>query len=77
MLPHIIGIIRPSSETSTATRSCRTRKRAFYFYSPGVVRRSHSAVRHVLARGPVTHALTPPPPLLLLLGATDGSDAGV
>ena len=30
-------------KTATATRRCRTRKRAFYFYSPGVVRRSHTA----------------------------------
>jgi len=29
--------------TRTATRSCRARKRAFHFYSPGVVRRSHAA----------------------------------
>jgi len=31
----------------TATRSCRTRKRAFHFYSPGVVQRSHTAALHV------------------------------
>ena len=30
-------------ETVTATRRCQTRKRAFNFYSPRVVRRSHSA----------------------------------
>jgi len=33
--------------TRTATRNCQTRKRACHFYSPGVVRRSHAAVRHV------------------------------
>jgi len=33
----------------TATRSCRTRKRAFHFYSPGVVRRSHAVARQVRA----------------------------
>jgi len=36
-----------NKRTRTATRSCRTRKRAFHFYSPGVVRRSHAATRHV------------------------------
>jgi len=36
-------------KTGTATRSYWTRKRAFQFYSPGVVRRSHAAVRHVRA----------------------------
>jgi len=42
-------------KTRTAALSCRTRKRAFHFYSPGIVRRSHDAVRHVhvRARGPV------------------------
>jgi len=29
--------------TRTATRSCRTRKRAFHFYSPGAVRRCSAA----------------------------------
>jgi len=43
----------------TATLSCRTRKRAFNFYSSGVVRRSHVAVRNV-------RALLYGPPLLLL-----------
>ena len=28
-------------------RSCRTRKRTFHFYSPGVIRHSHAAVRQV------------------------------
>ena len=37
------------SQPRTAMRSCRTRKRAFHFYSPGVVRCSHAAVRHVRA----------------------------
>ena len=32
------------TETGTATRSCRTRKRAFYFYKSGV-----AAARHVRA----------------------------
>jgi len=35
--------------TRTATRSCRTRKRAFHFYSLGVVRGSHAEARHVRA----------------------------
>jgi len=35
--------------TKTATRSCRTRKSAFHFCSPGVVRRNHAAARHVWA----------------------------
>ena len=35
-------------KTRTATRSYRTRKRACHFYSPGVVRRSHTAARQVL-----------------------------
>jgi len=34
-------------KTKTATRSCRTQKREFYFYSPGVVRRSHAVAQHV------------------------------
>jgi len=33
----------------TATHSCRTRKRAVHFCSPGVVRRSHAAARNVRA----------------------------
>jgi len=33
--------------TRTATRSCLTRKWAFYFYSAGDVRRSNAAARHV------------------------------
>jgi len=37
------------SETGIAARNCRTRKRAYHFYSPGVVRRSHAAARHVRA----------------------------
>jgi len=32
-----------------AARGCRTRKRAFHFYSPCVVRRSYSASRQVRA----------------------------
>jgi len=57
-------------------RSCRTRKRAFHFYKPGVVRRSHAAARLERARGPVAHAATLLhrrrcylllPPLLLML----------
>jgi len=43
--------------TRTAMRSCRTWKRAFYFWSPGGVRG-----RHVAAQ-----PRPPPPPLLLLL----------
>jgi len=35
------------SITRTATRSCRTRKRAFHFCLPGVVRRRHAAALHV------------------------------
>jgi len=35
--------------TRTTTRSCLTQKRAFHFCSPGVVRRSHAATRHVRA----------------------------
>ena len=35
--------------TRTATRSCQTRKRAFHFYSPGVVPRSHAAAEHAPA----------------------------
>jgi len=31
----------------TATRSCRTKKRAVHVYSPGGVRRSHDAALHV------------------------------
>ena len=31
----------------TATLGCRTRKRAFHFCSPGVVRRRHAAALHV------------------------------
>jgi len=46
--------------TGTATRSCRTRKCALHFYSPGIVRRSHAAARHV-------RALLYGPPLLLPL----------
>ena len=45
----------------TATRSSRTRKRAFHLYSPGVVRRSHAAVRlraDTLPSGPRGHAFT-------------------
>ena len=38
------------SELRTATRGCRTRKRAFHFCSPGVVWRSHDVARHVRAR---------------------------
>ena len=34
-------------KTRAATYSCRTRKRAVHFCSPGVVRRSHAAARHV------------------------------
>ena len=41
-----ISVIR---QTRTAAHSCRTRKRAFHFSSPGVVRRSHAAARHVRA----------------------------
>jgi len=42
-------------------RSCRTRKRAFHFHSPGVVRRSNAAGR------PVRALLYGPPPLPLVL----------
>jgi len=35
------------SITRTSTRSCRTRKRAFHFCSPGVVRRIHAAALHM------------------------------
>jgi len=45
-------------ETKTATRSCRTRKRAFHFCSPGVIRRRHTAALHC----------DPPLLRLLLLG---------
>jgi len=38
------------TKTRTVTRSCRTWKRAFLFYSPGVVRRSHAAARGTPAR---------------------------
>jgi len=48
-------------ETRTTTRSCQTRKRAFHFYSPGVVRRSHAAARHVAV------LLYGPPPLLVVV----------
>jgi len=41
--------VRALLETRTATRSYRTRKRAFHFCSPGVVRRSHAAARQVPA----------------------------
>ena len=41
--------------TRTATCSCKIWKRAVHFYSPGVVRRSHAAVRHVRA----VHCCTP------------------
>jgi len=44
--------------TRTATHRSLTWKRAFHFYSPGVVRRSHAAARQVRARGPVAHAAT-------------------
>jgi len=37
-------------QTRTAARSCRTRKRAFHFYSPVVVRRSQAAARCGAAR---------------------------
>jgi len=47
-------------KTRTATRSCRTRKQAFHFCSPGVVRRSHAAADGVAAAAP-------PLPLLLVL----------
>ena len=50
-----------TTKTKTATHSCRTRKRAFHFYSLGVVRLSHAAARHVQA------LLYRPPPLLLIL----------
>ena len=41
----LVGLLITS--TTTATRSCRTGKRAFH-YSPGVVRRSHhTAALHV------------------------------
>jgi len=50
--------------TRTATRSCRTRKRTFHFYSPGVVGRSHTAALHVQARAT---ALLPLLQLLRLL----------
>ena len=36
-------------ETGTATHSCWTRKCTFHFYSPGVIRCSHTAVHHVRA----------------------------
>jgi len=37
--------------TRTATRSGRTRKRAFHFFTPGVVRCSQAAARQMRARG--------------------------
>jgi len=44
-----MSLASPTITTRTTTRSCRTRKRAFHFYSPGVVRRSHAAALHVWA----------------------------
>jgi len=35
--------------TTAAAHSCRTQKRAFHFYTPGVVRRSNAAARQVRA----------------------------
>jgi len=59
---HLHDLQVPStSTTKTATRSCRTRKRAFHFYSSGVVRRSHAAAWQVWA------VLLLLPPLLLVL----------
>jgi len=70
--------------TRTATRSCPTRKRAFHFYSPGVVRRSHTAARARCGTSRTTRAgtvvcppllhqhsalLLPPPPLAAAAGA--------
>jgi len=55
------GTKKSTSTTTTATRSCRTGKRAFHFYSPGVDQRSHAEARHVRALS------YDPPPLLLLL----------
>jgi len=56
----------------TATPSCWTRKRAFHFYWPGVVRHSHNAARCAARAGtrpsgPRGYAFTPPP-LLLCVG---------
>jgi len=48
----------------TATRSRRTLKRAFHFFSPGVVRRSHAAARAAAA---AATTLLLPPLLLWLL----------
>jgi len=36
-------------KTEKATPSCRTRKRPFHFFSPGVVSRSHTAAQQVPA----------------------------
>ena len=49
-----------ASETRTATRSRRTRKRAFHFCSPGVVRRSHVAARQLSA---LLYCMSAPLPL--------------
>jgi len=42
----------------------------FHFCSPGVVRRSHDAARHVRTRGPVAYA-----PMLLRRAAAAAADA--
>jgi len=42
--------------TRTATRSCRTRKRAFHFDSPCVVRRSHTLRRGMCGHWPAAAA---------------------
>jgi len=49
----------------TATRSCRIRKRALHFYSPGVVRRAAGVSTAVAAVS--ASALLLPPLLLVLL----------
>ena len=44
---HSVTMHHSKSQRKTAMRSCRSRKRAVYFYSPGGVRRSHDAALHV------------------------------
>jgi len=43
----LVTLVVTVFKTITTTRSCRSQKRAVHFYSPGVVRRSHAAARHV------------------------------
>jgi len=48
IVARVIRIRQPQFKTVSSLVICKWRKRAFHFYSPSVVRRSHAAAPHVL-----------------------------